>query len=160
MYNSLYCETHGPPDRRRRLRTGGISVVKNTRTFAHDRIQPMGIAKVQCIVITILVCGAFGAEAAATAPATEGLPEFNATVSRLGDSFSGKPLPQFIPLTVEDIAVSSDGIVATNGNYTRSLETLRSFPLEMPGKLAADHGDNVWVIQGQGADAATARPAS
>jgi hypothetical protein len=254
------------------------------------------------IVAMILICGALGAgagrdkpsavagaaaaETLAAALAADELPELHPRVSWLGNTFSGTPLPQFIPLSAEDIAVSSDGIVATNANYNegvtavitlkegkyfgctnhqilglvnravvaedpdgeylfyssyhamgtgvgrvlpsgrgdpknvvmeaahnwpakgfsgrivtglavrdhllfvsdatprdlfekekreskdggkslalhwegfqgisvvdmRSLNVLRSFPLQMPGKLAADHGGNVWVIQGQGAE--------
>lgn len=54
-------------------------------------------------------------------------PELKATVSWIGNSFSGVPMPRYVPLIVDDISVSGDGIVATNSGYNESATSVVTF---------------------------------
>jgi hypothetical protein len=48
-------------------------------------------------------------------------------VTWIGNSFPGEPLPQYVPLKIEDISVAGDGTAATNGGYNESASAVVTF---------------------------------
>jgi hypothetical protein len=53
--------------------------------------------------------------------------ELKATVGWIGNTLCGEPMPQYVPLGVDDISVSGDGIVATNSGYNESATSVVTF---------------------------------
>ena len=65
-----------------------------------------------------------GGRVAADQPA---ITELKATVSWIGNTFCGEPMPQYVPLILDDLSVSGHGIVATNSGYNESATSVVTF---------------------------------